>query len=419
MSELDPIRKLIKAKKEADEFVQNQFQRVQQCRLDTKLARTWDRIVKPYFVQRPIIQSFPELGVDGTTVKNPNDLKKYGTVSAFGLGDETVVDLGVRQSLEISADRVKGSSYSWHRFQQGAKACVKMLLGGRSFELKLHKILYYEKGGHFDEHVDAQHVENHLATCLVFVRSKYEGGELVVKHNGKEVVADLEDTKKEGGCSVAVAFFNSSRHQVKPVTEGTRAVFQFDVVVTAENPKPETIVKGASESVSETNSDTSNFPSVDEDDESLSFQEDAGYEYYDSNEKAIQKLVELINEEKNAIAFPLKHLYAVKDLNPGLLKGEDLYAYQRLKDKFKLSFAPTIFDYRMYYDGDGAFYYCHLSLPEGVDGHDVEMHWTRRVAFERYEYQSYIEYTGNESQPEESRYIGACMLIQQLKKDKV
>ncbi|KAG1735486.1 hypothetical protein EDD22DRAFT_787695, partial [Suillus occidentalis] len=106
---------------------------------------------------------------------------------------------------------------------------------GKSVTLKLYKLAIYGEGGHFDWHRDSTHSDAHHGTVLVALNTDWEGGDLMLRHQGVETVVNMHPTishsKKSGDQlqPVVVAFYTDTEHKVMPVTKGTRLVLQYDV----------------------------------------------------------------------------------------------------------------------------------------------------------------------------------------------
>ncbi|KIK34124.1 hypothetical protein CY34DRAFT_68126, partial [Suillus luteus UH-Slu-Lm8-n1] len=75
-----------------------------------------------------------------------------------------------------------------------------------------YKLAIYGEGGHFDWHRDSTHSDAHHGTVLVSLNTEWEGGNLLLRHQGP----------------VVVAFYTDTEHKVMPVTKGTRLMLQYD-----------------------------------------------------------------------------------------------------------------------------------------------------------------------------------------------
>lgn len=198
-------------------------------------------------------QSFCVPDLSSLSTENLDALKRAACRSAFGHGEETVVDARVRDGWEISASRLTLSidDHFAKRTMYGLQDLAQELVGynsdlERSASLRLHKLCLYEAGGHFAPHVDAVHQPNHVATLLVALPTPHEGGELIVHapHARSAAHGSSESTdpgqgvrfafgNTRAGEPVGVAFFTDCVHEVKPVTSGIRVMLQFDVVLDA------------------------------------------------------------------------------------------------------------------------------------------------------------------------------------------
>ncbi|KAG2339363.1 hypothetical protein BDR05DRAFT_939173, partial [Suillus weaverae] len=147
-------------------------------------------------------------------------LQKHATPSPFGRGEETVMDPTYRHGAELKADELafslqgdKKSQYEPFVSNIENELQTSMFVG-KSVTLKLYKLATYGEGGHFDWHRDSTHSDAHHGTVLVALNTEWEGGELMLRHQGLR--------------PVVVAFYTDTEHKVMPVTKGTRLVLQYD-----------------------------------------------------------------------------------------------------------------------------------------------------------------------------------------------
>lgn len=146
-------------------------------------------------------------------------LVSAGSPAPFGKGTETVLDSTVRSAVEIPGDRILISDFLNHDIIKEALDVDSNVC----LSLRLYKMHIYPDGGHFDEHLDTLHSENHVATLVLGLGSDYIGGELEIngiKHN-------LHPDDKQN--LAYVTFYTDTKHKVHPVTNGTRIVLQYDV----------------------------------------------------------------------------------------------------------------------------------------------------------------------------------------------
>ena len=154
----------------------------------------------------------------------------------FGRGTETVLDRSVRDSWQISPERVKLGGKAWPGTFQEILASVEEGLGcpEGGLSAKLHKLLLYEQGGFFAPHRDTEKSEGMVATLVVSLPVAGQGGELVVRHRDRETRVDMctEDPSE----LAYAAFYADCEHEVKPVVKGHRLALVFNLVRVADVP---------------------------------------------------------------------------------------------------------------------------------------------------------------------------------------
>ena len=102
---------------------------------------------------------------------------------------------------------------------------------------EFYKLLLYEEGGFFVGHRDTEKVPGMFATLVVGLPSSFAGGELVVRHKGREARLDLHS---DDPAEVAfAAFYADCVHEVLPITEGCRLVLIYNLVRRARGRAPE------------------------------------------------------------------------------------------------------------------------------------------------------------------------------------
>jgi len=86
----------------------------------------------------------------------------------------------------------------------------------------------YDEGGFFKAHRDTEKAGGMFATLIVVLPSAHRGGELIIRHAGREAKVDL--------CSDEIselkfaAFYADCEHKVKPVTQGSRVCLVFNLI---------------------------------------------------------------------------------------------------------------------------------------------------------------------------------------------
>ncbi len=139
----------------------------------------------------------------------------------FGRGEQTLIDTDVRRTWQIDAGRVRIHGQGWARSLAGL---VERVAGGLGVTgpvaAELYKLLVYDEGSFFVSHRDTEKMDGMFATLVVVLPSHYTGGELLVRHQGREVVFDLRCS--DPSQAAFAAFYADCVHEVLPVTSGCR-----------------------------------------------------------------------------------------------------------------------------------------------------------------------------------------------------
>ena len=105
-------------------------------------------------------------------------LIKEATYAPFGHKEKTIVDLSVRNVWEISGNKVKIDKRLWnqtlHPILDEMRDSLVMPEG--KIQVKLDKLLIYEKGQFFTVHQDSEKEDNMLASLVVVLPSAHKGG---------------------------------------------------------------------------------------------------------------------------------------------------------------------------------------------------------------------------------------------------
>jgi predicted 2-oxoglutarate/Fe(II)-dependent dioxygenase YbiX len=147
----------------------------------------------------------------------------------YGLGRDTIVDPQVRRTWQIGAERVRISGKHWERTLQTILARVADGLGvAEPIAAELYKLLVYDKGSFFVSHRDTEKAPGMFATPVIVPPSTSSGGELVVRHRGRDARLDLrcEDPSE----AAFAAFYADCLHEVLPVTSGCRLALVYNLL---------------------------------------------------------------------------------------------------------------------------------------------------------------------------------------------
>jgi predicted 2-oxoglutarate/Fe(II)-dependent dioxygenase YbiX len=147
----------------------------------------------------------------------------------YGRGAETLVDTAVRRTWQIAADRIRIEGKGWARTLESLVARVANGLGVTDpVAAELYKLLIYDEGSHFVSHRDTEKTPGMFATLVVTLPSAHTGGDLVVRHKGREVrLAVRCDDPSEAAFA---AFYADCVHEVLPVTSGCRLVLVYNLL---------------------------------------------------------------------------------------------------------------------------------------------------------------------------------------------
>jgi len=148
----------------------------------------------------------------------------------YGRGSETILDESVRKVWQLPATDVRLGGKAWDAAFATMIAEVTRGLGcaSGSIRAELYKLLVYPPGGFFGWHRDTEKADGMLATLVVVLPSAHRGGELVIRHQGREVTAQL--VSEDPSELRYVAFFADCEHELRPVTEGHRVCLVFNLM---------------------------------------------------------------------------------------------------------------------------------------------------------------------------------------------
>ena len=149
----------------------------------------------------------------------------------YGRGPETIVDTSVRDCWQISANSVRFTGTRW---KTTLKTILKRVADGLGLpedrvDVRLYKLLIYEAGGFFSSHRDTEKADRMVATLVISLPVDGVGGELVIRHNGREAVVDL--SAEDPGELKFAAFYADCLHLTRPVARGHRVSLVYNVNV--------------------------------------------------------------------------------------------------------------------------------------------------------------------------------------------
>ncbi|MBF5059481.1 2OG-Fe(II) oxygenase [Candidatus Neptunochlamydia vexilliferae] len=149
----------------------------------------------------------------------------------YGRGEETLVDTSVRNVWQLSPEQVSIKGSSWEGHLDDILSKVKKDLGcqEKSVRAELYKMLVYEKGGFFLPHRDTEKADGMFATLVLSLPSVHAGGELIVRHLGKEKKINLNPVEEVSTICFA-AFYADCEHEVLPIEAGNRICLTYNLI---------------------------------------------------------------------------------------------------------------------------------------------------------------------------------------------
>ena len=150
----------------------------------------------------------------------------------YGKGTQTLVDTDVRRVWEMDPEQFELTNPKWEALIESIVDEAKQRLGLRERKLSAHlyKLLLYEKGNFFLPHRDGERLDAMVATLIVALPSAHEGGELVVRHEGREHEIAFRGAASGLELSYA-AFYADCSHEVRPLRSGYRLCLVYNVTL--------------------------------------------------------------------------------------------------------------------------------------------------------------------------------------------
>ncbi|WP_392895801.1 2OG-Fe(II) oxygenase [Streptomyces sp. LN699] len=148
--------------------------------------------------------------------------------ASFGRGEQTLSDTSVRDTWEVTPDRITLGGTDWDRTLDGVLDGVRTALGLPPtvvLRAEPHALLVYGKGQFFLPHQDSEKDDSMVGTLVVSLPSHHTGGELVVSHAGRSVVHQASREKL-----TFAAFYADCLHEVKPVKSGYRVTLTMNLL---------------------------------------------------------------------------------------------------------------------------------------------------------------------------------------------
>ena len=203
--------------------------------LEKVLSKVWRS--GDFFVQGTVEVPMPKLEVDGVGVisfpvpeTQVRQLIERAERAPYGRGEEAIVDTSVRKVWQLPPAKVRLGGKSWAGSFQNLVAEVAAGLGCKAATVsaELYKLLVYDAGAFFAAHRDTEKADGMFGTLVVVLPSAHRGGELVIRHAGREVTVDL--SAAETSELAFGAFYADCQHEVRPIVEGNRVCLIYNLV---------------------------------------------------------------------------------------------------------------------------------------------------------------------------------------------
>jgi hypothetical protein len=156
-----------------------------------------------------------------------------GEKAPYGRGADTLVDESIRRVWQVAPEYVDITGTGWSRTLDTIVRTVAQDLGCEPgcVEIEFYKLLIYEKGGFFTAHRDSEKTGGMFGTLIVVLPSAHEGGQLTVRHAGRETTLDMSATAPSE--VRFAAFYADCEHEVAPISKGYRICLVYNLVRTS------------------------------------------------------------------------------------------------------------------------------------------------------------------------------------------
>ena len=190
-----------------------------------------------FCVHGTIEAPMPKLEVDGVGVisfpvpeAQVHQLIERAVRAPYGRGEETIVDPAVRKVWQLEPAKVRLSGKSWEGSFQRIVSQVAAGLGCKAamVSAELYKMLVYDAGAFFVAHRDTEKIESMFGTLVLVLPSAHRGGELLIRHAGREATVDL--SAADVSELAFAAFYADCEHEVRPIVEGNRVCLIYNLV---------------------------------------------------------------------------------------------------------------------------------------------------------------------------------------------
>ncbi|KAJ6013359.1 hypothetical protein N7540_007950 [Penicillium herquei] len=150
--------------------------------------------------------------------------------AGFGKGQKTVMDTEYRSAGKLEPNRF---ATSFHPANFGMIESIEQILVPQlnlmNEELLAVRCIYSGPSGIFQKHVDTPRSKSQIGSLVVCLPSKFEGGNLIVRHNENEV--DFDWQRQSAEAIQWAAFYSDCEHEIKTITQGERITLTYNLYV--------------------------------------------------------------------------------------------------------------------------------------------------------------------------------------------
>ncbi len=170
-----------------------------------------------------------------TTAKK---LVEFCQVAPYGKGTRTLVNKKVRTTFELDQKKFRlGDEWNLAIASVTHLAAAQLGLPAEQLEARLYKLLVYEKGGFFLPHRDSEKHDRMVASMIIVLPNRFEGGTLVVRHGTAKQTLTFDEAAA-GKAPCYAAFYADCEHEVQRVTSGVRLCLAYNLVLKPKRVKP-------------------------------------------------------------------------------------------------------------------------------------------------------------------------------------
>ncbi|MBV9490873.1 MAG: 2OG-Fe(II) oxygenase, partial [Verrucomicrobia bacterium] len=190
-----------------------------------------------FFASGSLVAPLPRVDIEGVgTIAFPlpetqaQAIVRQAELAPYGRGGQTLVDPNVRKVWQVAPSKVRLSGTTWTATFDTILARAVQGLGCQQARVgaELYKVLLYDPGGFFSSHRDTEKAEGMFGTLVVVLPSLHRGGELIIRHAGREV--SLDSTTKDVSELNYAAFYADCEHEVRPVEDGYRLCLIYNLI---------------------------------------------------------------------------------------------------------------------------------------------------------------------------------------------